>query len=152
MSFYASNPDVRVCFTVLNWSPQRLLEHIPTIHVFLGPYLRGEEVPSTEGWISFDDRLRRQILCLTGQLRSASAFSLSRDLGLHLPYRSKGDVIYVLKSFIMEGQSTEHFNLIPEDNNTDKMYSINRTSRKSVVIRAKQARLDESLQNNNDRR
>ena len=79
MSFYASNPDVRVCFTVLNWSPQRLLEHIPTIHVFLGPYLRGEEVPSTEGWISFDDRLRRQILCLTGQLRSASAFSLSRD-------------------------------------------------------------------------
>ena len=55
------------------------MKRIPTIHARPGFDLRGEEVPSTEGWISFDDRLRRQILCLTGQLRSASAFSLSRD-------------------------------------------------------------------------
>jgi len=55
MSFHASNPDVCVCFTILYWSPQGLLEHIPTIQTCPGFDLRGEKSLQPKKWISLDD-------------------------------------------------------------------------------------------------
>ena len=64
---------------------------------------------------------------------------------------SMGDYNSVFKSYLKEVQSTTELNLIPEGNNVDEMYNLNRTPRKSALTRAKRAQLDKSLQDEMNR-
>jgi len=64
---------------------------------------------------------------------------------------SMGDYNSVFKSYLKEVQSTTGLNLIPEGNDVDEMYNLNRTPRKSALTRAKRAQLDKSLQDEMNR-
>ena len=57
----------------------------------------------------------------------------------------------VFKSYLKEVQSTPGLNLIPEGNDVDAMYNLNRTPRKSALTRVKRAQLDKSLQDKMNR-
>jgi len=61
-----------------------------------------------------------------------------------------GDYNSVFKSYLKEVQSTGS-NLIPEGNDVDEMYNLNRTPRKTALTRAKRAQLDKSLQDEMNR-
>lgn len=64
---------------------------------------------------------------------------------------SMGDYNSVFKSYLKEVQSSTMLNLIPEENNVDAMYNLNRTPRKTALTRAKRAQLDKSLQDEMNR-